>query len=189
MKKRCPWAETSDEMRAYHDKEWGAPQRDDHVLFEYILLDSFQAGLSWAIILNKRENFRKAFSDFDPKKIARYDKEKVVRLLADAGIVRNRAKIEATIANAKFFLAIQKEFGSFSKYLWEMMGNAHKQNKWRRMDDIPARSDEGDKISADLKKRGFRFFGPVTCYAFMQGAGIVNDHIITCFRYKECGRL
>jgi len=186
MKKRCPWAETNDEMRAYHDTEWGNPQYNDRVLFEYILLDSFQAGLSWAIILKKRENFRKAFSGFDPKKIAQYDKKKFARLLTDAGIVRNRAKIEATVSNAKNFLAIQKEFGSFFKYLWGMVGNKPKQNKWRRMQDVPARSKSGDEISADLKKRGFRFFGPTTCYAFMQGAGLVNDHLVSCFRYKEC---
>lgn len=188
MKTRCPWAETNDQMRAYHDTEWGVPQHNDHVLFEYILLDSFQAGLSWAIILNKRENFRKAFSGFDPKKIARYDKRRIVRLLEDAGIVRNRAKIEATISNAKIFLAIQKEFGSFSKYIWSMVGDKPRQNEWRRLEDIPARSRSGDKISADLKKRGFRFFGPTTCYAFMQGAGLVNDHLVSCPRHKECNR-
>ena len=195
MKKRCPWAEINDEMRAYHDTEWGTPQCNDRVLFEYILLDSFQAGLSWAIILNKRENFRSAFAGFDPKKITRYDKRRVASLLKDAGIVRNRGKIEATISNAKNFLAIQKEFGSFSKYLWGMIGNSPrprkasprgKQNKWRRLEDVPARTREGDEISADLKKRGFRFFGPTTCYAFMQGAGLVNDHLVSCFRHKEC---
>ena len=193
MKKRCPWAETNDDMRAYHDTEWGVPQYNDQVIFEYILLDSFQAGLSWAIILKKRENFRKAFSNFNPEKIARYDKRKIASLLKDAGIVRNRAKIEATISNAKIFITIQKEFGSFSKYLWGMMGAGKpldrargKQNKWRKLEDIPATSKEGDEISADLKKRGFRFFGPVTCYAFMQGAGLVNDHLVSCPRYKEC---
>jgi len=202
IKKRCPWAEISDEMRAYHDTEWGVPlglsplgvslsklsngKRDERVLFEYILLDSFQAGLSWAIILNKRENFRKAFGDFDPDKIARYDKKKVARLLADAGIVRNRGKIEATISNAKIFLEIQKEFGNFANYLLGFMGGSPRQNKWRRVENIPARTEEGDKISADLKKRGFRFFGPITCYAFMQGAGLVNDHLASCFRHKEC---
>ncbi len=188
MKKRCPWAEINDEMRAYHDTEWGTPQYNDRVLFEYILLDSFQAGLSWAIILNKRENFRSAFAGFDSKKIARYDKRKVASLLKDAGIVRNRGKIEATISNAKNFLAIQKEFGSFSNYLRGMIGNNSCKNKWRRLEDVPARTEEGDKISADLKKRGFRFFGPTTCYAFMQGAGVVNDHLVSCFRHKECGQ-
>ena len=186
MKKRCSWAETNDEMRAYNDTEWGTPRYDDRVLFEYILLDCFQAGLSWAIILNKRENFRKAFSGFDPKKIARYDKIKIARLLADASIVRNRAKIEAAITNAKTFLAIQKEFGSFAKYLWDFMGNKPKKNAFKILSQIPATTKLGDAISKDLKKRGFRFFGPTTCYAFMQGAGLVNDHLVTCFRYKEC---
>lgn len=186
--KRCPWAEANDKMRAYHDAEWGTPQRDDRVLFEYILLDSFQAGLSWDIILKKRENFLRAFSGFDPEKIARYEKRKINLLIKDAGIVRNRGKIEAAVANAKIFLAIQKEFGSFASYLWGMLDDKNKprRNKWRREEDIPVRTKEGDKIAADLKKRGFHFFGPTTCYAFLQGAGVVNDHLVSCFRYKVC---
>lgn len=186
MKTRCPWAEINDKMRAYHDQEWGTPQRNDSVLFEYILLDSFQAGLSWDIILKKRENFREAFSNFDYKKIARYDKRKIASLLKDAGIVRNRGKIEAAVQNAKVFLTIQKEFGSFSKYLWGFVKNKPLRHVYRREDDIPARTELGDTISKDLKKRGFRFFGPTTCYAFLQGAGVVNDHLVSCFRHKEC---
>ncbi len=185
--KRCPWAEINDKMRAYHDTEWGTPQRNDRVLFEYILLDSFQAGLSWDIILKKRENFRRAFSGFDPRKIARYDKRKINLLIKDAGIIRNRGKIEAAVANAKTFLAVQKEFDNFSKYLWNFVGDKPKQNKWKTEDQIPATTALGDAISKDLKKRGFRFFGPTTCYAFLQGAGVVNDHLVSCFRYKECG--
>ena len=174
-------------MIAYHDTEWGVPQHDDRILFEYILLDSFQAGLSWAIILNKREDFRKVFDNFNPKKIARYDKRKVAKLISDSGIVRNRLKIEATIGNAKAYLAVQKEFGSFDKYIWGFMGGEAKQNRWRTLKQIPAKTRESDIISADLKKRGFRFFGSVTCYAFMQGAGLVNDHLVSCFRYSEVG--
>ena len=189
MRKRCPWSEINDRMRVYHDAEWGTPCRNDRVLFEYILLDSFQAGLSWDIILKKRENFGKAFSDFDAAKIARYDKSKINLLLKDTGIIRHRGKIEAAVANAKTFLAIQKEFGSFSKYLWTFVNNKPIKNKWRREDDIPARTELGDKISKDLKKRGFKFFGPTTTYAFLQGAGLVNDHIATCFRHKECSLL
>jgi DNA-3-methyladenine glycosylase I len=161
------------------------PQRDDRILFEYIVLDSFQAGLSWDIILKKRENFRQAFSKFGLKKIAKYNKQKIEGLLKNKGIVRNRGKIEATVQNAKVFLEIQREFGSFKKYLWAWVGDTPIKNHWRALEEIPARTELGDKISADLKKRGFRFFGPTTCYAFLQGAGVVNDHVITCFRYRE----
>ena len=185
MKRRCSWAESSDEMRQYHDTEWGVPQRNDQILFEYIVLDSFQAGLSWAIILRKRENFRKAFANFDPEKIARFNKRKLELLLRDTGIVRNRGKIEATVQNAKTFLQIQKEFGSFQKYLWAWVKNKPIKNRWRTLEEIPARTELGDKVSFDLKKRGFRFFGPTTCYAFMQGAGLVNDHLVSCFRHRE----
>lgn len=175
----------------YHDTEWGTPQHDEALLFEYILLDSFQAGLSWDIILKKRENFRKAFDNFDYKKIAKYDAKKMSALLNDASIVRNKLKIKATIKNAQIFMDIQKEFGSFHSYLLGFMGNKTtakagqaKKNAWRTMEEIPATSPEGDAISKDLYKRGFRFFGPVICYAFMQGAGLVNDHTVDCFRYK-----
>ncbi|HEY4509805.1 MAG TPA: DNA-3-methyladenine glycosylase I [Candidatus Paceibacterota bacterium] len=184
-KERCSWAEGSSQMRAYHDKEWGVPQRSDRILFEYIVLDSFQAGLSWAIILKKRENFRKAFARFNPKSIAKYDRKKIENLLSDAGIVRNRGKIEATVQNAKVFLAIQKEFGSFNTYLWGWVKGRPVKNRWRHLRDIPARTLFSDNISSDLKKRGFRFFGSTTCYAFLQGSGLVNDHLVSCFRYKE----
>jgi DNA-3-methyladenine glycosylase I len=183
--KRCPWSEINGKMRAYHDNEWGTPCRSDRVLFEYILLDSFQAGLSWDIILKKRENFRRVFSNFDPEKIAHYDRQKVDALIKDASIVRNRGKIEAAVQNAKIFLAIQKEFGSFAKYLWGFAGDRPKINARKTESEIPARTELGDIISKDLKKRGFRFFGPTTCYAFLQGAGIVNDHLASCFRHKE----
>ena len=184
-KERCSWGEGSSQMRTYHDREWGVPQYNDRVLFEYIVLDSFQAGLSWAIILKKRENFRKAFNGFNPRNIAKYDKKKIESLLKDAGIVRNLSKIEATVQNAKVFLAIQKEFGSFNTYLWGWVKGRPVKNQWRRLEDIPARTLLSDKVSCDLKKRGFRFFGPTTCYAFLQGSGLVSDHLVSCFRSKE----
>jgi len=172
-------------MLQYHDEEWGVPVHDDKKLFEFLLLDSFQAGLSWQTILNKRENFKKAFDSFDAKKIAKYDKAKKARLMKDEGIIRNRLKIESSVDNAKGFLAIQKEFGSFDKYVWEFVGNKPKQNRFKNMSDIPATSAESDMLSKDLKKRGFRFVGSTIVYAFMQGAGLVNDHATYCFRSKE----
>lgn len=172
-------------MIAYHDTEWGAPCHDDKVLFEYILLDSFQAGLSWAIILNKRENFRKAFDNFNPQKIAEYDARKMAKLLLDRGIVRNRLKIRAASQNAKVFLAIQKEFGTFDRYLWGFAGGKPKKNAWKSLKDIPSTTTEAKVLSGNLAQRGFAFFGPTTCYAFMQGAGLVNDHVVTCFRHEE----
>ncbi|HEX9722083.1 MAG TPA: DNA-3-methyladenine glycosylase I [Candidatus Paceibacterota bacterium] len=185
---RCPWAELDDVMRKYHDTEWGIPQHAQGVLFEYIVLDSFQAGLSWATILKKRENFRKAFDSFDPAKIAKYDNKKVEALLKNAGIIRHRGKIEATIGNAKVFLEIQKEFGGFDSYLWQWVGNTPKQNSWKTEKSIPAKTELSDLVSYDLKKRGFRFFGSTICYAFMQGAGLVNDHVVFCFRWREVQR-
>lgn len=184
-KERCPWAQGSAQMRSYHDLEWGVPQHSDRVLFEYIVLDSFQAGLSWAIILNKRENFRKAFNGFNPKNIAKYDRKKVESLLKDAGIVRNRSKVGATVQNAKVFLGIQKEFGSFNAYLWSWVKGRAVKNRWKNLGEIPARTLLSDNVSSDLKGRGFRFFGSTTCYAFLQGSGLVNDHVVSCFRYKE----
>ena len=172
-------------MITYHDTEWGTPCHDDRTLFEYILLDSFQAGLSWAIILSKRENFRKTFDNFNPEKIAQYDARKIAKLLLDRGIVRNRLKIKAAVRNAQVFLAIQKEFRSFDRYLWGFVKGKPKRNVWKSLKSIPSTTEEAKVLSEDLKKRGFAFFGPVTCYAFMQGAGLVNDHLITCFRYKE----
>jgi len=185
MKKRCPWAEINKKMRAYHDTEWGTPCRDDRVLFEYILLDSFQAGLSWDIILKKRENFGKAFSDFDPVKIARYDKVKISSLLKDTGIVRHRGKIEAAVTNAKTFLAMQKEFGSFTKYMWGFTGGRPVVNRFRSIKELPAVTPLAETIAQDLKARGFKFLGPTVIYAHMQATGMVNDHMTNCFRYQE----
>lgn len=184
-KERCSWGQESSQMRTYHDTEWGVPQHNDQVLFEYIVLDSFQAGLSWAIILKKRENFRTAFDKFNPKTIVKYDRKKIASLLKDAGIVRNKGKIEATVQNAKVFLAIQKEFGSFDAYLWGWVKGKPVKNRWKTLEEIPARTALSDSISSDLKKRGFRFFGSTTCYAFLEGSGLVNDHLVSCFRYTE----
>lgn len=185
MKKRCRWAEFDLLSREYHDKEWGVPVHNDRKLFEFIILEGMQAGLSWSTILRKRENFRKAFDNFDPKKIARYDKREIKELLSNPGIIRNRLKIEAAIQNAKAFLAIQKEFGSFDKYIWQFVGGRPKINAWKSMKELPARTVESDAMNKDLKKRGFRFVGSTICYAHMQATGMVNDHTIDCFRYKE----
>ncbi len=183
--KRCEWVGKNPLMIKYHDEEWGVPVHDDRKLFEFITLDAFQAGLSWEIILNKRENFRKAFSNFQPEKIAKYNSKKVERLLENQGIIRNKLKIEATINNAKAFINIQKEFGSFDKYIWQFTGNKTIQNKWRKHSDIPTKTEISDRMSKDLKKRGFKFAGSTISYAFMQAAGMVNDHLTTCFRHKE----
>lgn len=181
--RRCGWAEVNDLMREYHDREWGVPVHDDRKLFEYMVLDGFQAGLSWATILNKRDNFRRAFDDFDPTRIARYTKRKVEKLMADAGIVRNRQKIESGIGNAKAFLELQREYGSFDAFIGQFVGGAPRQNRWRTMKQIPTTSPVSDRMSKDLKSRGFRFVGSTICYAFMQAAGLVNDHVVTCFRH------
>jgi len=172
-------------MIRYHDTEWGVPLHDDRRLFEFLVLDAFQAGLSWAIVLKKREAFRRAFDDFDPRRVAKYDDRRVKALLADAGIIRNRVKIEATIANARAFLAVQREFGSFDHFIWQFTRGRTKKNRWRTLKQLPARSAESDAMSKDLKERGFRFVGSTICYAFMQAAGMVNDHLLGCFRYKE----
>jgi DNA-3-methyladenine glycosylase I len=185
---RCPWP-TSEISLAYHDREWGVPQHDDLVLFEFILLEGAQAGLSWSTILNKRENYRRAFDKFDPEQIARYGARKVAALLADPGIVRNRLKIAAAIGNARAFLAVQREFGSFDRYLWRFTGGRPIQNVWRAMKQVPARTPESDALSRDLKIRGFRFVGSTICYAFMQATGLVNDHLVTCPRHAACARL
>jgi DNA-3-methyladenine glycosylase I len=169
----------------YHDREWGVPVHDDRVWFEYLILDGAQAGLSWSTILKKRDNYRKAFAGFDPVKVARFDGRKIRRLLADPGIVRNRLKIESAIKNARAFLKVQKEFGSFDAYVWRFVGGRPKRNRWRRLSEIPAETVESRALSRDLKKRGFSFVGPTICYAFMQAAGMVNDHLVSCFRYKE----
>ena len=171
-------------MAAYHDTEWGVPVHDDRVLFEFLILEGAQAGLSWSTILNKRENYRKAFSRFDAKRIARYSEENVARLMANPGIVRNRLKILATIQNAKAFLAIQKEFGSFDSWIWQFVGGKPIQNRVASMKDLQARSRESDAMSKALLKRGFKFVGSTICYAFMQAVGMVNDHEVKCFRHK-----
>jgi DNA-3-methyladenine glycosylase I len=182
---RCDWPGNDPLMVAYHDKEWGAPVHDDRRLFEFLILEGAQAGLSWSTILKKRENYRAAFDGFDPRKVARYDARRVARLLADPGIVRNRLKIAAAIRNARAFFAVQKEFGSFDRYLWQFVGGGPMKNKWKALKDIPARTPESDALSKDLQKRGFKFVGSTICYAFMQATGMVNDHVISCFRYKE----
>jgi DNA-3-methyladenine glycosylase I len=172
-------------MIAYHDKEWGVPLHDERKLFEFIILDGAQAGLSWSTVLRKRENYRKAFHGFDPKMVAGYTKRDVERLLKDDGIIRNRLKVESAIINAKMFLEIRKEFGSFDAYIWQFTDGKTVQHKCRRLADIPATSEESDAMSRDLKKRGFKFVGSTICYAFMQAAGMVNDHLVSCFRYRE----
>ena len=178
---RCGWARTALSI-PYHDREWGVPQHDDRILFEHLLLDGAQAGLSWEIILRKREGYRKAFDNFDPNLVANYDRRKVTKLLADDGIIRNRLKIESAIRNARAFLAIQREFGTFDKYIWGFVPDGKpKVNRWRTLKQIPATSPESDAMSKDLKKRGFTFVGSTICYAFMQAAGLVNDHLVTCF--------
>ena len=181
---RCPWA-TTEPAIAYHDEEWGVPVHDDRLLFEFLILEGAQAGLSWNTILKKRENYRKAFDRFRAEKIARYGARDVKRLLNDAGIVRNRLKIASTIQNAKAFLAVRKEFGSFDRYLWSFVGGKPIQNRWRRMADVPARATESDAMSRDLLQRGFKFTGSTICYALMQATGMVNDHLVTCPRCAQ----
>jgi DNA-3-methyladenine glycosylase I len=172
-------------MVVYHDEEWGVPVHDDRTLFEYLLLDSFQAGLSWAVILRKRPAFREAFADFDPVPIAEFGDVEVRELLENAGIVRNRQKILATISNAAAFLEVQREFGSFDRFIWQFVGGAPIRNRWRGLNDIPASTGASELMSRELKRRGFGFVGPTICYAFMQGAGLVNDHVVDCFRHPE----
>jgi DNA-3-methyladenine glycosylase I len=186
-RRRCAWASSELAIR-YHDREWGVPLRNDRKLFEFLVLDAMQAGLSWEIILRKREGFRAVFDNFDPAKVARYDARKVSELLGDPGIVRNRLKIEAAIGNARAFLEVQKEFGSFSRYVWGLVGGRPRVNRQRSLHTIPARTAESDALSRALKERGFRFVGSTICYAFMQAAGIVNDHTVDCFRYAELAR-
>jgi DNA-3-methyladenine glycosylase I len=184
-KERCFWAGTDPLYLAYHDEEWGVPLHDDLRLFELLILEGMQAGLSWMTILKKRKNFRKAFDRFNPRKVALYDRRKIRQLLSDEGIIRNRLKIEAAIGNARAFLEVQKEFGSFDAYVWGFVGGVPKRNAWKTPGDIPATSSESDAMSRDMKKRGFRFVGSTICYAFMQAAGMVNDHTMDCFRYGE----
>ncbi len=185
QKKRCGWAGTDPLYVSYHDEEWGVPVREDRKLFEFLLLEGAQAGLSWITILRKRENYRRAFAGFDPSKVARFDRRKVERLLKDEGIVRNRLKVESSVKNARAFLEIQREFGSFAAYIWEFVGASPKQNPRRSLEQIPAHTVESDALSRDLKKRGFSFVGSTIMYAHMQAVGMVNDHLTTCFRYRE----
>ena len=185
QKIRCHWAGEQPLMQAYHDREWGRPQHDDRVLFEFLILEGAQAGLSWITILRKRENYRRTFANWDAAKIARFGEKDFARLMADAGIVRNRLKIRATIANAQAYLAVRKEFGSFDRYLWQFVGGKPLKNRRRGLGEIPARTAEADAMSRDLKKRGFRFVGPTICYAFMQATGMVDDHLATCFRSRK----
>jgi DNA-3-methyladenine glycosylase I len=187
--KDCTWPSTNPLMIEYHDKEWGVPLHDDRKLFEFIILDAFQAGLSWNTILNKRKNFEKAFDNFDAVKISKYTEKKFDALMNDAGIIRNRLKIQSTITNAKAFLLVQKEFGSFDEYIWQFTGGKTIVNKWKSLKEMPARSAESDAMSKDLLKRGFKFVGSTICYAFMQAAGMVNDHIVSCTRYKEVQKI
>jgi DNA-3-methyladenine glycosylase I len=180
---RCHWASKALNI-PYHDQEWGVPLHDDQKLFELLILEGAQAGLSWDTILQKRARYREVFDGFDPEKVARYDKKKVRELLADAGIIRNRLKIDSTISNARSFLKIQEEFGSFDAYIWQFVGGRPKQNPWKTHKRVPARTAESDAMSIDLKKRGFRFVGSTICYAFMQATGMVNDHVVSCFRHS-----
>jgi DNA-3-methyladenine glycosylase I len=184
-RRRCPWGESHPLYVPYHDREWGAPLHDDRRLFELLVLEGAQAGLSWLTILKKRDAYRRAFDGFDPDRVARYDARKIRRLLGDEGIVRNRAKIEAAIANARALLDVRKEFGSFDSYLWQFVGGEPIVNRRRHMKEVPPRTAESDAMSSDLRRRGFRFVGSTICYAFMQAAGLVNDHLVSCFRHHE----
>lgn len=179
---RCGWAR-NDLSIAYHDREWGVPQHDDRILFEFLLLEGAQAGLSWDTILRKRENYRLALDGFDPAVIARYNRRKLNQLLNNPGLIRNRLKIESTVQNAKAFLAVQQSFGSFDHYVWAFVGGSPRVNRWRSLKQVPATTKESDALSRDLRKRGFNFVGSTICYAFMQAVGMVNDHIVTCFRF------
>lgn len=186
MTLRCPWAGDDPLYQAYHDHEWGVPQFDDHRLFELLILEGAQAGLSWITILRKRENYRAALDDFDARKIAQYDADKLAALLQNAGIVRNRLKIQSLVLNAQGFLAIQQEFGSFSTFIWSFVGGQPIQNHWQTIENVPARTAESDAMSKALKQRGFKFVGTTICYAFMQATGMVNDHLAGCFRQGAC---
>lgn len=185
MKKRCPWPSDDKLMIKYHDREWGVPLHNDKKLFEFLILEGFQAGLSWRTILHKRENFRMAFDNFDFNKVAKYDKRKINSLLKNEGIVRNKLKIEAAIMNAKAFLQVRKEFGTFNNYIWSFVNGKPIQNKFKSLKELPAKTKLSDRISDDLKKRGFKFVGSTIVYAHMQATGMVNDHVVSCYRHKE----
>jgi DNA-3-methyladenine glycosylase I len=185
MPARCDWAGEDPLYITYHDLEWGAPVHEDRTLFEFLILEGAQAGLSWSTILRKREGYRRAFAGFDPREVARFDEARTQELLIDPGIVRNRRKIEAAIANARAFLSIQEEYGSFDAYVWGLVGGAPIQNRWQSLAEIPAQTPLSQALSRDLARRGFRFVGPTICYAFMQAVGMVNDHVVDCFRHAE----
>jgi len=182
---RCAWVTSDPDYIAYHDREWGVPVFDDRLLFEFLVLEGAQAGLSWLTILKKRAAFRRAFAGFEPQKVAAFDDARIAALLSDPGIVRNRLKIESAVQNARAFLKVQEEFGSFAAYIWRFVDGAPRQNAWRRQEDVPAQTPESQAMSRELSRRGFRFVGPTICYAFMQAVGMVNDHLVTCFRHKE----
>lgn len=188
-RERCGWCGTDPLYVAYHDVEWGVPVRDDGKLFEFLVLEGAQAGLSWSTILRKREGYRVAFDGFDPVKVASYDEDRTSQLLADPGIVRNRQKVRSAVSNARAFLAVQQEFGTFSHYIWSFTGGTPIQNSWRTLDQIPSTSPLAEAISRDLKSRGFRFVGPTIVYAHMQATGMVNDHLVTCFRHAEVAEM
>jgi DNA-3-methyladenine glycosylase I len=188
MKQSCDWPANDPLMIEYHDTEWGVPLHDDRKLFEFLILDAFQAGLNWSIILKKRENFRRVFADFDYRKIAKFGNRDINRLLKDKGIIRNRLKVEAAAKNARAYLEVIEQFGSFDKYIWQFVGGRPVVHEWKTLKQIPSRSDESDAMSKDLKARGFSFVGSTICYAFMQAAGLVNDHLVHCFRYREVGQ-
>lgn len=185
MPNRCAWAGSDPKYSAYHDQEWGVPVHDDRLLFEFLILEGAQAGLSWSTILNKRDHYRAAFDQFDPGLVAQYGERKVAELLANPGIVRNRLKVAAAIQNAGAFLEVQREFGSFDVYIWQFTGGKPIRNAWKSLSEIPARTPESEAMSVDLLRRGFKFVGPTICYAFMQAVGMVNDHTVDCFRYNE----
>lgn len=187
--KRCEWANTNNLYMKYHDDEWGVPLHNDKELFEFLILEGAQAGLSWSTILKKRDHYRKAYDNFDARKIAGYSDKKVTQLLSNPGIVRNRLKVHASIVNAKAFLKIQDEFGSFNKYIWGFVGGKRVINTWKKLSEIPSHTRESDAMSKDLKKRGFKFVGSTICYAFMQAVGMVNDHMTNCFRYKDLNKI
>jgi DNA-3-methyladenine glycosylase I len=189
MQKRCEWAGSDPLYMEYHDNEWGVPLHDDRKIFEMLVLEGAQAGLNWLTVLRKRENYRKAFDNFDPRKVAKYDSKKFQELLANEGIIRNKLKIHSVIQNARAFLEVQKEFGSFDAYMWQFVGGKPIRNSWKSLSELPAQTAESEAMSKDLKRRGFNFVGPTICYAHMQATGMVNDHVVTCFRYKEVQRM
>ncbi len=189
MENRCSWSQGSELYKAYHDQEWGAPEHDDKVLFEFLLLEGAQAGLSWSTILNKRQGYRKLFAGFDADKVARFSARTIEKLLQDPSIVRNRAKVKSAVGNARAFIDVQQEYGSFDSYIWQFVDGQAIQNQWETLSEVPANTPASDAMSKDLKKRGFTFVGSTICYAFMQATGMVNDHTVDCFRHRACSAM